>query len=230
MKTQSIDKSEAKELRHKAEEALKTRKSKKEDFVELDNQKLIHELQVHQIELEMQNEELKLAYKRTENAMEKYVDLYDFAPSGYITLSKEGDIMDLNFVAATLLGIERVQLKNTRFGVYVSPDSLETYNQIFVETFLHNKKETAELSLRTKSDKPMFVHVDALVSQNTNLCLITLIDITERKKTEEELRKTAKQLKELNSYFLDRELRMMDLKKEINELLIKSGCEKEYLI
>jgi PAS domain S-box-containing protein len=229
MKNQNNEKSEVKELRHRAEEELKTRKSTN-SFSEVDNLKLMHELQVHQIELEMQNEELIRAREQAEALMEKYVDLYDFAPSGYVTLSEEGNIIDLNFSAATMLGNDRIHLKNTRFGLYITPVSLDLYNEFFEKIFRSKQKQTCELVLRSKTDKSIYVHVDALLSQNTNTCLITMIDITERKEMEIELQKALNQYKDLNRYFLDRELRMVDLKKEINKLLLESGCEEEYLI
>jgi len=229
MKNQENDKSEAKKLRQKAEEELRTRKSTN-TFSEVDNLKLMHELQVHQIELEMQNEELVKAREHAESAMEKYVDLYDFAPSGYITLSEEGEITDLNFSAAIMLGNDRIHLKNKRFGLYIAPESLNLFNEFFEKLFKFREKQSCELLLKSSSDKPCYIHVDALVSNETNSCQITMIDISERKKMEIELKKALDHYEELNRYFLDRELRMIDLKKEINELLIKSGCEQEYLI
>ena len=221
---------ESTELRLKAEEKLKSRKSTITK-VELDTEKLIHELEVHQIELEMQNEELTLSRNKADLAMEKYVDLYDFAPSGYITLSKEGEIIDLNFSAANMLGSNRFHLKNTRFALHIAFELLDLFDEFFQMLFRSKKKETCELLLHIGPDKKnCYVHIDAIVNQDTNSCLLTMTDITERKTMEEELKASLKRYKELNSYFLDRELRMMDLKKEINELLIKSGCEKEYLI
>jgi len=229
MKNQEKDQSESKELRQKAEEALKKRQSTN-SFSEVDNLKLIQELQVHQIELEMQNEELVLAREHAESAMEKYVDLYDFAPSGYITLSEEGEIIDLNFSASTMLGKDRIHLKNKRFGLYVSPESLDLFNEFFEKIFRFREKQSCELLLKSSPDKPCYIHVDALVSNETNNCQITMIDISERKKMEIELKKALNHYEGLNRYFMDREMRMIDLKMEINELLIKSGCEQEYLI
>ena len=73
-------------------------------FIESDFKKLLHELQVHQIELEMQNEELIKANETAETALRKYTMLYDFAPMGYFTLEEDGTICDLNFTAAEMLG------------------------------------------------------------------------------------------------------------------------------
>ena len=229
MKTQESDQSESIELRQKAEEELKNRKSTKA-ILEVDNLKLIHELQVHQIELEMQNEELVKAREEAEAAMEKYTDLYDFAPSGYVTLSEEGNIVDLNFSAAEMLVSNRSQLKSIRFGLHITPESIELFNDFFERTFRFREKQSCELLLKTSTEKTCYTHIDALVSQNSHVCLMTLIDITEIKAKEIEIQKALNQYKQLNSYFMDRELRMVDLKKEINELLEKSGCEKEYLI
>lgn len=229
MKSHENNQSEAVELRQKAEAELKTRKPAKLNN-EIDFLKLIHELQVHQIELEMQNEELTKAREHAEETMEKYTDLYDFAPSGYITLSGKGEIIDLNFSAASMLGNNRIHLKNTRFGLYILHESLKLFNDFFNEIQQTKGKKSCELSLQLKAEKPCYIHIDAMTFQDKNNCLLSMLDITERKAMEIELKKSLQHQKELNSYFLDRELRMMDLKKEINELLIKSGCEQEYLI
>jgi PAS domain-containing protein len=118
-------------------------------------------MQVHQIELEMQNEELMLAKDRAEIAMEKYTSLYDFAPSGYLTLSKEGSIVNLNFEAARLLGKDRISLINTCLKLYIQPDSLNIYYHSFNEAFKAKSKKTCELYLLSKNEKPIFVHIDA---------------------------------------------------------------------
>lgn len=227
MKKQNNDNSEAKELRQKAETELNVRKLTK-TVLEHDNLKLIHELRVHQIELEMQNEELVLAKEQAEYAMDKFKDLYDFAPSGYLTLSKEGIIVNLNFAAAHIVGNDRLKLKNTIFGLNVHPDSKVQYNHLIEDAFRNKSKVTCDLYLLSNSETPICVHIDAVVSENSNECLLTLIDISARKKMEVDLEKTLHEYKILNSYFVDREIRMVAMKKEINELLIKAGSEKRY--
>jgi PAS domain S-box-containing protein len=232
MEKQDINNSKALVLHQKAEKELVARKLSN-TMVEEDNLKLIHELQVHQIELEMQNEELLLAKKRSEIAeiaMEKYVDLYDFAPLAYLTLSKDGEILNLNYATARLLEKDRNHLKNNRFGLFVHPESINLYNYTFDQIFNHKSNKMCDIYLISKCGKTIYVHIELIVSEIKDQFMLTMIDISERKRLEIELEKELRHYKELNSYFLNRELIMIDLKTEINELLTKSGCEKEYLI
>src|SRR5512133_2548526 len=105
-------------LRRNAEELLNKRPSKSlSPLSESDALILLHELEVHQIELEMQNEELVLAKEQAELAAEKLSALYDFAPSGYFTLSKDGTIIELNLSGAQMLGKDREYLVNKRLGL-----------------------------------------------------------------------------------------------------------------
>jgi len=201
MKNQEKAVNEATLLRLIAEEELKNDIPSLADISEFDTRKLIHELQVHQIELEMQNEELKTAHQQAYEAIQKYVELYDYAPSGYLTLSKEGDILELNYSAAAMLGKNRSQLNNTRFGLHISHDSLSTFNKLLERCFRLNEKESCELLLLHKTDtvdKSMTVRVDAHLSKDLTKCLFTMIDISEQKKLESELNKTIKLLREHN--------------------------------
>ena len=185
MKKQDKSVDEATLLRLIAEEELKNDKPVFSDLDELDNRKLIHELQVHQIELEMQNEELKAAHAKAYEAIEKYIELYDYAPSGYLSLTKEGVIIELNFSAANMLGRNRNNLKGTRFGLHISHDSLSTFNKLLDRSFRLNEKESCELILLHKTDtieKLMLVHVEAQLSKDSTKCMFTMTDISERKK------------------------------------------------
>ena len=110
-------------LRRNAEELLKKKQDKLNKLVvETDSVKLLHELQVHQIELEMQNEELIAANEAAETALRKYTMLYDFAPMGYFTLDPEGNIYELNFTGAEMLGDKRYSLVNSNFKLFISED------------------------------------------------------------------------------------------------------------
>jgi PAS domain-containing protein len=123
-------KSKITDLRKNAEELLLKRslETPAHIYSEVETLKLLHELEVHQIELEMQNEELRLAKTQAEACSKKYTELYDFAPTGYFTLSKEGKIIELNLGGANLLGKERQVLKNSRFNFFVSEYSRPIFN------------------------------------------------------------------------------------------------------
>ena len=118
------NKSKSENLRQMAEELLKKRPLKPgSKLSEADFLKINHELHVHQIELEFQNEELILANEQAEVAAKKYTKLYDFAPSGYFTLSKDGRIIELNLCGSQMLGKDRSHLKNSLFTFFVSDDT-----------------------------------------------------------------------------------------------------------
>jgi len=124
-------------LRKRAEEQLKEQQ-KKADNIDLkaDPKKLLHELQVHQIELEMQNDELQHAYETAERALSKYTMLYDFAPMGYFILDSDGTICDLNFTGAEMLGDRRFALENKNFKLFVSYESKSVFDKFFSKVYI----------------------------------------------------------------------------------------------
>ncbi|HSO88278.1 MAG TPA: ATP-binding protein [Draconibacterium sp.] len=193
-------------LRHKAEMLVNKKvKTSELPLTDPNNLRLIHELEVHKIELEMQNEELKLAKEKAERAKKKYTELYDFAPSGYLTLTKAGEIIHLNFNAEQLLGKESSQLINSSFGFFVSSETRAEYNRFLQKIFNSKAKETCEFMLATDDDSIKYVLANGIISNNSKKCLLTLIDITERKQTESELTKAKEKAEEgerLKSAFL----------------------------
>ena len=118
------------DLRRRAEKLLKTREPDPVSYQgDAEVLRIVHELQVHQIELEMQNAELLQARDEIESALEKYTDLYDFAPIAYFTLDQVGSIRAANLTAASFLGIERSQLLGGRFSQFVVVE----HRQLFAE-------------------------------------------------------------------------------------------------
>ena len=117
--------------------------------------KLIHELEVHQIELELQNAELEIAKSAAQKAVEKYTELYDFAPSGYFTLSTGGKIINLNLCGSQMLGKVRSKLINSNLGFFVSDDTRTLFNYFLKAVFLTKAKETCEVTLLTPGAPPM---------------------------------------------------------------------------
>lgn len=202
MKKQNNGLSNATLLRQKAEEELKKKKSGTISATsENDLRKLIHELEVHEIELEMQNEELRAAKERAEQAEEKYAELYNFAPSGYLSLSKKGEITELNFAAASMLGKERLHLMNRSFAYFLSEQSRPDFNVFFRNVFAGEKKQSCELVLTTKShaddeNMPVHVNIQGVSDLNKESCHLTMVDITEKVKQNQELKKAKEKAEE----------------------------------
>ena len=120
-----------------------------------DTLKLIHELEVHQIELEMQNEELIQALDRSAIAMA----LFDFAPIGYFILDQEGNICQLNLNGATILGKSRSVLVNKNFKQFVTKDTLPVFIDFLSDIFATNSKHTCELRLFIQGNPSIFVDI-----------------------------------------------------------------------
>ena len=175
-------------LRRQAEELLSIRSTKTiAQLSEAEIYKLLHELQVHQIELELQNKELILAKEQVQIASEKYIDLYDFSPSGYYTLSRQGEILQLNLTGAKILGKERSQLIMQPFQHFVSKDSQRVFSHFLSSAFGHHKNENCELNLLTIDRSPQIVQLQGIVTEKGEECLISATDITQRKLAESEL-------------------------------------------
>jgi len=218
-------------LRKKAERHLEKNTLKvNSNLPEGDLMKLKHELQVHQIELEMQNEELIRTKNQAISDIEKHVDAYDFIPSGIITISDKGIILNLNYRAAKLLNNDRHTLKNTPFINYIHPKSLLLYTQLFNNGLISDFKRPTELFLLSKTETPICVLIDTIAYESINQFSITLFDITDFKRQEEATRIKLDDLKEINNYFLFRELKLMEIKEEVNILLRKTGYDENYLI
>ena len=115
------------QLRQRAEQILNQESADRKAFPGGDIQELIHELQVHQIELEMQNEELRRTQIELEDSRNKYFDLFDLAPIGYLVLNQEGLIQEVNLTAADLLGFDRRYLIKRGFSQFIAPDFQDVF-------------------------------------------------------------------------------------------------------
>ncbi len=175
-------------LRRRAEEKLYSRKDMDQTpLSEYEAQRLLQELQVHQIELEMQNAELLDARDEMATALEKYTDLYDFAPVGYFTLDKRGVITAVNFVGAGFLGVERAYLLGRSFGQSVAADSLSHFTEFLVKVFASEVKESCEITLLQKDKQEMVVQIEAVADASGKECRVAIIDISVRRHLEEKL-------------------------------------------
>jgi len=186
----------ANKIRQRAENILK-KKSLERIFPdsEADLLKSRHELQVHQIELELINEELTQAKEQAEVTSEKFAELY-YAPMGYFTLSKKNEIIDVNPTGAHMLGLDRQDLINRFFSLFVSDESKSVFDRFINEVLSSKTIQTCDLILNAKDRPVVYVYMNGLIKANNSQCQLIAIDITERKKTEKELQRL---LSELNS-------------------------------
>jgi len=170
-------------LRLKAEKKLKEKQKKiYKPVKETDVKKLLHELQVHQIELEMQNEELREANETAETALKKYTLLYDLSPMGYFTLASDGSIRDLNFTGADMLGEKRFSLIDSNFKLFISKDSQVVFNDFFSKLFTSNAKESCEVRLGYDNKPLCIVYMEGIVTGDDRKCLLSVVDISGFKK------------------------------------------------
>ena len=155
---------------------------------------LIHELQVHQIELEMQNENLRHMQFELERSRERYMDFYDFAPVGYLTLKENGQITAINLTGAAKLGIDRSKLLYRRLSSYVTVEYRERWADYFSRVLKGEEVPYCELAFQKSDGSRFFARLDCIrlvKSDEMPEVRIVMIDITERIKNEEEIRKLA---------------------------------------
>ncbi|HLO58386.1 MAG TPA: response regulator [Bacteroidales bacterium] len=174
-------------LRRKAEQMLVKKPKTQPTETESEKFKLLHELEVHQIELELQNEELSRAKTVAQEAADKYTELYDFAPFAYFTLSSSGRILEMNLPGSQLLGKERSKVINTPFDFYISEDTRIVFFDFLEKAFKSHVKESCELTIITGDKKSLFIQVNGIAIGNASQCLINIIDVTERKQAEKAL-------------------------------------------
>ena len=183
---------DASELRRQAEElARRTDGLEPEDLEVLSPEKLrqvLHELRVHQIELEMQNEELRRAQAELDSERERYFDLYDMAPVGYCTLSDKGLIQQANLTAASMLGLARGVLLKRPFSRFILADDQEAYYLFRKKLLDTGQPQSCELRMVKQGGSTFWVRLQATIAREDGrppVCRVVLSDISDRKQAEE---------------------------------------------
>ncbi|HJW27440.1 MAG TPA: ATP-binding protein [Rhodocyclaceae bacterium] len=166
----------------------------------MERQRLVHELQVHQIELEMQNDELQQARAESQAALERYTRLYDFAPVGYFTLGREdGSIRQLNFAGARLLGAERGSLVGKRFGLFVEESDRSAFNLFLAARGRGDcAKSRCEIALGSPDHdgQRRLVRIEAVPDEPGEAFNAVVFDITEQRRASEELMRSSLELQQ----------------------------------
>jgi PAS domain S-box-containing protein len=177
------------DLRQQAEELHAGRSPQNQKLTRIEKDRLLHELEVHQIELEIQNEELRRTQQELQESRNRYTDLFDFAPVGYFVLDHHQLIIAANLMGAGMLGLERGKLLGTRFSRFIDQDSQSIFfHQIQRQSTA--PEESCEIQMRRHSGELFFVQLKSLKvsSEGEARYRVTMTDITKRKQAEEAAR------------------------------------------
>jgi PAS domain S-box-containing protein len=187
------------ELRRRAEKEARVDEAKiREPLSPEEARQALHELRVHQIELDMQNEELRRAQEALEALRARYFDLYDLAPVGYFVLNQRGLILEANLTAATLLGEARGALVKEPISRLILKEDQGIYYRHRKQLFETGEPQACELRLVKKDGAAFWALLEARAAQDAEgapVCRVALSDITERKRAEETLHESEEQLR-----------------------------------
>ena len=232
------------ELYRRAEAHLrKRRKNKRSKAGETksagDIQRLLHELEVHQVELEMQNAELQEGRDRMETLLAKYTDLYDFAPVGYLSLDEQGRILEVNLTGAALLGAVRSRLINRRLPPFVAPANRPGVLAFLEHIFSRAEKQVFEATLRREDGSSFWANFHGTAAMSVSgpqkWCRVVVTDLTALKQSEEAQRRLetlAVANRELKQEIIRRQVVEESLKKSeqhYSQLLEQSRSMQEEL-
>ncbi len=194
-------KTDKEELRRQAHEFMSKKPSALRDMPPTDIRQLIEDLQVHQIELEMQNEELRRVQQDLEKARDNYSDLYDFSPVCYFSINEQGIILEANLTAAAMVGVERGLLIFRPFSDFIVKDDQDVFFLHRRELFESKTRKTCELRIRNTQGSEFYALLESIVVQDDkndcNLIRTAVTNIHARKQTENALRESENRYRRL---------------------------------
>jgi len=176
-------------IRQKAETLLKEQYSIADLMADKDLPEILHELKVHQIELELQNDELRQTQQNLHAAQKKYFDLYNFAPVGYFTFDERGVIVEVNLAGAKMLQRDRKQLIGKPFLGHLDNLTRPVFFQHLDIVLQFKTRQSCELTLQKADETKIYLYVESMAAEEAGQwhCRSILTDITVLRKTETEL-------------------------------------------
>ena len=218
-------------LRRFAEKVLREKKiwppQEQEALSPEETQRTVHELQIHQIEIEMQNDELRRTQVELESARARYFDLYDLAPVGYCTISEKGLILEANLTAADLLDVGRRTLPNQPFSRFILRGDQDIFYRLRKQLIETGESQSGELRLVRSTGISFWAQLEAAITQDeTPVCRMVLSDISERKRDEEALKQLHLQNQEILDSITDACISVND---EMNVIYFNSAAERMFV-
>ncbi len=173
------------DLRHRAQRRLREQRAAKPPVAKpADPQRTMQELQIHQIELELQHEELKLTKAEVDVGLEKYTELYEFAPVGYFTFASNGTILQVNLTGTSMVGMQRSTLLGQRFGMLLESKDRRSFSDFLARVFADDARQSGDFVLQRHDQPALIVNIAARRRINEQECHAVVMDITVRKEAE----------------------------------------------
>jgi diguanylate cyclase (GGDEF)-like protein/PAS domain S-box-containing protein len=231
-----IEKDRNNKIRKLAEEKLTLQNIKQSENIEkyslYETKKIIHELEVHQIELKMQNEELIASENELEISKKRYYNLYNMAPVGYCTLDQDGFIKEANFAISKLLGQGQHKLINQSLTKFIFEEDQDIYYLFRKRTLKSQKKEDCEIRIINENKTTFWANITAIVELNVNkepMYYLVISDISERKLFENKLKLSASVFKNAGEAIMITNLD--GIISDVNDTFTKiTGYSKEEII
>lgn len=165
MNDSTLEERNLRKLRQRAEAAIDRKSTNREDLNNLSTEqihRLVHELDVYRVELEMQNEELRRTQEELEEALDRYTDLYDYAPVGYLIVQSYGIITSANITAGNILGENRKELEGTSIQSYIDRDYQDSFYKLRRAAEREAGVQSCEMKMRRKGDVAFYSRVDCI--------------------------------------------------------------------
>ncbi|MBX3043634.1 MAG: PAS domain S-box protein [Candidatus Kapabacteria bacterium] len=178
------------EIREKAEKLMTAKKSDPDDYKNYDLSKLLHDLEVYQIELELQHEELTNTRDNLQFSSDKYIELYDFAPIGYITLDENKKILRINQTGCQIFATDKPKATGKSITDYISKKSQDDFYIFYNDLLEKNLRQSVEIMIKNSNGSEFYCQMDGVRNKNTSsdeIISISITDISKQKNTELEL-------------------------------------------
>ena len=194
-------------MRDTAEEKITETIGNSSDLEGKTPEQLIHELQVHQVELETQAEDLRRSKIALEEARDKYLNLYEFAPVGYLTLTYDALIAEVNLSGATLLGTDRNQLERARFRKFIIIQDLDMWDRYFMNVLKQDDKQTCTLTLKREDGSIFPARLESVrltgINNSTTTVQVAISDISDIRLAEDALAEREREYRSIFNNFPD---------------------------